>query len=366
MFLKQLNILNYRNLREANLDFSPKINCLIGSNGMGKTNVLDAIYFLSFGKSIHTNIDSQNITHGETYFMLKGEYERKEQPELISCGLKSGQKKHLKRNQKEYQRLTDHIGLFPLVIVSPKDSELVAGSSELRRKFIDGVISQTNREFLQYTLAYAQLLRQRNALLKNDDLQYDLLEVIDLQMGQYGTKIYEQRRQFIEQFIPIFQDYYSFIANTSQEIISLDYNSHLSQKDLYDDLVACRERDHIIGFTTHGVHKDDLEMLLNDYPVRQVASQGQQKTFLLALKLAQFEFLKTFHGFCPLLLLDDLFDKLDSLRVARLVELVNSERFGQIFITDTNQAHIDEILQPIEQSSKIFYVENGNVTNQTK
>lgn len=362
MYLQQLDILNYRNIREASLMFSPNINCLTGNNGMGKTNVLDAIYFLSFCKSIHTNIDALNITHDADFLMLQGKYIRNGQEENISCGIKRGQKKHLKRNNKEYQRISDHIGLLPLVIISPRDTELIIEGSEQRRKFIDGIISQTDHTYLHNILSYSQLLKQRNALLKNEQLELDLLETLDIQMGQYGQEIYNVRSAFIEQFIPLFQEFYSYIADTTQEKVNIVYHSHLQHKDLTTDLTDHRQRDHIIGFTTHGIHKDDLELTLNTYPVRNTGSQGQQKTFLLALKLAQFEFLKQKHGFNPLMLLDDLFDKLDAQRVNRIVQLVSTNRFGQIFITDTNLTNIDKILHTITLENKIFKVQDGNIS----
>ncbi len=359
MILNELNILNYRNIREANLTFSPNINCLIGNNGMGKTNVLDAIYFLSFCKSSHTTLDSLNITHDADFLMLQGQYLRQQLSENISCGMKRGQKKHLKRNGKEYQRISDHIGLLPLVMISPRDVDLIVGGSENRRKFIDGVIAQTDRQYLHNLVSYSQLLKHRNALLKDENLDLNVLEVIDMQMGDLGQKIHSVRTAFIQQFAPFFQEFYNFIADTSCENVSLIYHSHLQQQNLTSDLIRLRERDKVIGFTTHGIHKDDIDLMSGDYLVRNVGSQGQQKTFLLALKLAQFAFLKQKHGFNPILLLDDLFDKLDSHRVSRIVQLVNTDRFGQIFITDTDMAHIEEILKPIVLENKIFNVENG-------
>jgi len=362
MTLNELNILNYRNIREANLSFSPNINCLIGNNGMGKTNVLDAIYFLSFCKSSFTTTDSLNITHDADFLMLQGQYMRADQLENISCGMKRGQKKHVKRNGKEYQRIADHIGLLPLVMISPRDVDLIVGGSENRRKLIDGIIAQTDRQYLHNLVVYSQLLKQRNALLKDENIDVNVLEVIDMQMSDLGQKIFAIRTAFIEQFTPYFQDFYNFIADCSKENVSLIYHSHLQQNDLMSDLMRLRERDQVVGFTTHGIHKDDIDLMLDDYLVRNVGSQGQQKTFLLALKFAQFAFLKQKHGFNPILLLDDLFDKLDSHRVSRIVELVNTDRFGQIFITDTDMAHIDEILKPIVLENKIFNVENGNVS----
>ncbi len=363
MVLQQLDILNYRNIREASLTLSPNINCLTGNNGMGKTNILDAIYLLSFCKSNFTNIDTQNINHDADFLLVSGTYLRLGRQENIACGLKRGQKKHLKRNGKEYQRITDHIGLLPLVIVSPYDNELIIGGSEQRRKFIDSVIAQTDRTYLHNILAYNQLLKQRNAMLKNEQVDDKVLDIIDMQMGQFGQQIFETRTAFIRQFSPLFEEFYSIIADADYEKAGLTYTSHLQQQDLTTDLIGLRQRDHLIGFTTHGTHKDDIELTINNYPAKNVGSQGQQKTILLALKFAQFEFLKQKHGLNPLLLLDDLFDKLDSTRVNKIVELVSTDRFGQIVITDTNLAHIDEILRTITLENKIFNIKDGKISD---
>ena len=383
MILKHLNILNYKNIREANLSFADKINCFVGLNGQGKTNLLDAIYYLSFTKSFFNVQDAQNITHDENFALIQGEYtlesthsasppkkgdlEGPQDLELISCGIKRGQKKQFRRGKKEYKRLIDHIGLIPLVIVSPQDSELITDGSDERRRFLDGVISQLDRTYLDHLTKYNALLKQRNALLKQcaeqdskspskGDLEgLDLFEVLELQMADHAAYIFRERTTFIERFVPLFRELYAEIAG-SNEVVSLSYVSQLQDRDLVEAFRRTRSRDIILGWTSQGIHKDDLPMQLGDYPLRQVGSQGQQKTFLLALKLAQALYLGT-----PILLLDDIFDKLDSTRVERIVSLLQSDRFGQIFITDTDRQHLTDILRPSAEHSQIFVVENGRI-----
>ena len=362
MHLNSLSILNYKNIRDAELVFSPKINCFIGNNGMGKTNILDAIYFLSFCKSHSNSIDSQNILHNAEFSIIHGKYIVGNNTEDIYCGIKHRQKKQFKRNKKEYERLSDHIGLLPLVLVSPSDSGLISEGSDERRKFVDGVISQYNKTYLNQLLQYNNALKQRNALLKAENpIDESILDIWEDQMANYGTYIYEQRKQFIDEFTPIFQNFYTFIS-CGNEQISLFYHSQHEGHDIKSLMVSTRDRDHILGYSTQGIHKDELEMLLENYPIKRVGSQGQNKTYLISLKLAQFDFLKRAHHFSPILLLDDIFDKLDSIRVKKIVELVSGETFGQIFITDTNREHLDLILQQLEQKATIFRVENGEIS----
>lgn len=362
MRLNSLSILNYKNIREADLTFSPKINCFIGNNGMGKTNVLDAIYFLSFCKSHSNSIDSQNILHNADFAMIQGKYQIGENFEEIHCGMKPRQKKQFKRNKKEYERLSDHIGLLPLVLVSPDDSVLISEGSEERRKFVDGVISQFNKSYLNQLLQYNNALKQRNALLKLEKPVDDsLLDIWEDQMAMYGNYIYEQRKLFIEEFIPIFQEFYTHISSGTEQI-SLKYISQHDEHDIKARMIATRDRDRALGYSTQGIHKDELEMQLDGYPIKRVGSQGQNKTYLISLKLAQFDFLKKTHKLSPLLLLDDIFDKLDSERVKKIVELVSGETFGQIFITDTNREHLDLILQQLSQEAFIFSVSSGEIS----
>lgn len=371
MILQELHILNYKNIREAELTFADKLNCFVGLNGQGKTNLLDAIYLLSFTKSAFVPNDSQAIMHGEELCFVRGKYkivesesERESESELeITCGLKRGVKKQFRRGTKDYKRLLDHIGLIPLVMISPEDNELIADGSDERRRFLDAVISQYNKTYLENLTQYNALLKQRNAVLKelgDSDSESDsefgvteeLLEVLEMQMAPLAQAIFEERTRFVEEFIPIFQEIYNELAD-GQEQVSLRYVSQLQNRDLMQAYKQTRQRDLILGWTSQGIHKDELEMLLGDYPLKRVGSQGQQKTFLLAMKLAQ-----AIHLGKPILLLDDIFDKLDSERVQRIIRIVNSDRFGQIFITDTDRQHLTEILRPNEQAF-IFHVQNG-------
>ncbi len=390
MILTSLNILNYRNIREASLEFAPKLNCFVGLNGQGKTNVLDAIYLLSFAKSAFTSQDSLNITHGEEMSMVQGIYKMSNDKSqmtngdslTISCGLRKGVKKQFRRDKKDYPRLIDHIGLIPLVMISPSDQQLIDEGSDERRRFMDVVISQLDRKYLDCLTTYNALLKQRNALLK----QYgdapnppdDLLEVLEWQMTEPAEYIFAKRTAFFEAFEPYFAKTYAQISG-SAEIPQLRYISQLQDRDLREAYVRTRQRDLILGWTSQGIHKDDLEMRLGDYPLKQVGSQGQQRTFVLAMKLAQALYLSYSEAVLqrsdltasavlqaepvrrkPILLLDDIFDRLDSERVERIVEMVQGDDFGQIFITDTDRQHLTEILKP-NNNAKIFHVENGTI-----
>jgi len=374
MWLSTLNILNYRNIREASLEFAPKLNCFVGLNGQGKTNVLDAIYLLSFAKSAFTAQDSLNITHGEEMAFVQGNYG----DFTISCGLRKGVKKQFRKDKKDYSRLIDHIGLIPLVMISPSDQQLIDEGSDERRRFMDVVISQLDRKYLDCLTKYNALLKQRNALLK----QYadagivpdDLLEVLEWQMVEPAEYIFHARTDFFAAFEPYFAKTYAQISG-SAEIPQLRYISQLQDRDLREAYVKTRQRDLILGWTSQGIHKDDLDMRLGEYPLKQVGSQGQQRTFVLAMKLAQALYLskwpndqindkivndKIVNSNKPILLLDDIFDRLDSERVERIVEMVQSEDFGQIFITDTDRQHLSDILKPSD-TAKIFHVENGQI-----
>ena len=399
MILQSLNILNYRNIREASLEFSPKLNCFVGLNGQGKTNVLDAIYLLSFTKSAYTSQDSLNITHGEDMAMVQGVYITSPQPSpqgrelseqsqfsslegrsggvtTISCGLRRGVKKQFRKDKKDYQRLIDHIGLIPLVMISPSDQQLIDEGSDERRRFMDVVIGQRNRKFLDCLATYNALLKQRNALLKQlqtppqpspqgREVSEDLLEVLEWQMVEPAEYIFRARTEFFKEFEPYFQEVYKRIATSpdipqgeEKEIPQLRYVSQLQDRELREAYVRTRQRDLILGWTSQGPHKDDLDMRLGEWPLKQVGSQGQQRTFVLALKLAQALYLGNSTGEAPILLLDDIFDRLDSERVERIVAMVQGEEFGQIFITDTDRQHLTEIIQP-GPDAKIFHVENG-------
>lgn len=363
MVLEHLSVVNYKNIEQADLFFSPKINCFLGNNGMGKTNLLDAIYYLSFCKS-HTNpIDSQNILHEADFFVIQGWYELDGKQEEFFCSLKRRQKKHFKRNKKDYEKLSDHIGVLPLVMVSPSDAELISGGSDERRKFIDVVLSQFDKEYLHALIKYNKALQQRNALLKasHDKTDATIFELWEDEMSRESVVIYQKRKQFITDFIPTFQKFYDYISN-SNEKVELSYSSHLGQDSLSSLLKIKREKDKILGYTSVGIHKDDIEMTLEGYPVKKVGSQGQNKTFVVAMKLAQFDFLRKVRDITPILLLDDIFDKLDSVRVEQIVKLVLGDEFGQIFITDTNRQHLDEILSSTNGQYNIYNVEQGVVT----
>ncbi len=365
MYLSSISIVNYKSIVEANLDFCNGINCFIGNNGVGKTNLLDAIYYLSFCKS-HTNpIDTQNVKHNEQFFVLQGNYHTQQQNEDIYIGLKRGQKKMVKRNKQAYERLSHHIGLLPLVLVSPHDTILIDGGSEERRKFLDGVISQFDKKYLENLLKYQHLLQQRNALLKAGTHQQEetLYEVCEWQMASLASYIYNKRLDFIQSFIPVFQHYYAAIAQVN-EVVDIQYKSHCEHGDLQEQLKNNRSKDLLLGYTSKGIHKDELEFYLGDYLVKRIGSQGQNKTFLIALKLAQFDFLKQVHQCRPLLLLDDIFDKLDTLRVSKIIELVSGDNFGQIFITDTNRDHIVGILSAMPQTNKIFMVTEQGIISE--
>lgn len=362
MILKRISILNYKNLEQVELSFSPKLNCFFGQNGMGKTNLLDAVYFLSFCKSAGNPIDSQNICHDADFFVIQGFYEAADgTPEEIYCGMKRRQKKQFKRNKKEYTRLSDHIGFLPLVMVSPADSELIAGGSDERRRFMDVVISQYDKEYLDALIRYNKALVQRNTLLKSEQpVEEELFLVWEEMMAQAGEVVFRKREAFIREFIPIFQSFYSFISQ-DREKVGLSYDSHARDASLLEVLKENRARDQIMGYSLRGVHKDELNMLLGDFPIKREGSQGQNKTYLVALKLAQFDFLKRTGTTVPLLLLDDIFDKLDASRVEQIIKLVAGDSFGQIFITDTNREHLDRILHKVGSDYKMFRVEQGTV-----
>ncbi len=368
MTLHDISITNYKNIASARLTLSPKINCLIGRNGMGKTNFLDAIYYLSFCRSAANPVDSQCITHGEEFFVVEGDYLTDQgDRENIFCGLRRGSKKHFKRNKKEYRRLSQHIGLIPLVLVSPADAALIGGGGEERRRFMDVVISQCDRTYLEALTAYNKALQQRNALLRMDDEpDPELMSIWEGEMARQGEVVFHKREEFVGEFIPVFQQIYQLISQ-GREAVSLRYVSHGQRGPLLDVIQRDRMKDRAVGYSLHGVHRDELEMLIDGYPMKREGSQGQNKTFTLALKLAQFGFLKrTASGTTPLLLLDDIFDKLDADRVERIVTLVGGDSYGQIFITDTNRGHLDSILQGRSHDYKIFAVDGGSITERAE
>ncbi len=361
MILKDLSLVNFKNYKGIELTFNPKINCFVGNNGQGKTNLLDAIYYLSFCKSFLNSIDSQNINYDESFFMIQGTYQRENKSEQIYCGIKKGQKKIFRRNKKDYEKLSDHIGFLPLVAISPSDSTLINDGSELRRKFLDGIISQYDSSYLEALLSYNKALTQRNALLKyffkQRTFNQDQLDGWDMQLVKYGEIIFEKRKKLISSLLPVFQRYYIQISG-GNEVVQLVYQSQLENGDFEGQIKTATGMDRRKLYSTVGIHKDDLLFQISDRPIKKFGSQGQQKSYLIALKLAQLELLKTAVGVDPILLLDDVFDKLDEIRVAHLLELVNSNQFGQIFLSDTHPKRIEQILSQLKLESSVFEVNN--------
>lgn len=359
MFLKELSLTNYKNFENLKFSFETKIVCFVGLNGVGKTNILDSIYHLSYTKSYFNPIPSQNIKHGETFFFISGTYLINDKEENILISLKKGDKKRIKRNNKLYKKFSDHIGKIPLVIISPDDRNLIIEGSETRRKFIDGIISQTDKEYLNSLIGYNKTLKQRNALLKmffnnTDDIK-KTIDIYDSQLSLHSQKIYEKRIKFLDEFIPIFKIRYKELSN-NKENVEIIYKSDISEENnLYKLLKSSIEKDLRFQFTTKGIHKDDLNFKLDDFPIKKYGSQGQQKTFLIALKLAQFEYLSKLES-NPILLLDDIFDKLDDTRVQQIINLVNEDKFNQIFISDTNKNRSENIIKKVNKSYKIFEI----------
>ncbi len=359
MYLKKISLFNYKNFSEASFDFDEKIICFVGKNGVGKTNILDAIYHLSYGKSYFNPLAVQNIKHGEDFFVIDAEFIKSERKEQLVCSLKKGQKKILKRNGKAYDKFSDHIGFIPLVIISPADRDLITEGSETRRKFMDSIISQKDPVYLQNLIQYQKIMSQRNALLKyfalNHVFDNETLSIYDEQLNDFGKYIFETRKEFISEFIPIFKHHHHAITG-SQESVQLVYESNLSENDLLTLLKESINKDRALQYTSTGTHKDDLSFEIDNHPIKKFGSQGQQKSFLIALKLAQFEFLKKQSGVKPILLFDDIFDKLDETRVAKIVEMVNSDTFGQLFISDTHPERTENIVKSTHQSYKIFNI----------
>jgi DNA replication and repair protein RecF len=357
LYLKQLQLLFYKNIIDTSFEFDQKINGFVGQNGIGKTNVLDAIYHLAHGKSYFNPISNQNITHNEDFFMIDGRFEIDENAEQIVCSLKRHQKKVLKRNGKIYDKLSDHVGLIPLVIISPADSDLISEGSDIRRKFVDGIISNNNKPYLNQLIKYHQIVAQRNALLKyfalNRTFDGTTLEVYNEQLHDLGQNLFELRKSFMAEFLPIFQKYYQVISS-GHEQVNIKYASDLDEELLINLLKINLNKDKILQYTSKGIHKDDLLFEIDGHPVKKFGSQGQQKSFLIALKLAQFSFLNQQSQKKPILLFDDIFDKLDEYRVQKIIQMVNDDTFGQIFITDTHAERTEMIIKQTNQTHKIF------------
>ena len=359
MYLKKLSIVNFKNYEQAEFLFSDRINCFVGDNGVGKTNLMDAIHYLALTKSFFNAVDSQNIKHGRDFAVIQGDFIRDERLEAIYCGIQRNKRKQFRRNKKDYQKLSEHIGLLPLVMISPADSSLILEGGEERRKFINSVIAQFDRNYLENLIQYNHALIQRNKLLKDIDnsenFDRDYLSVWDEQLIAYGQKIFESRKDFIEKLLPVFTKFYRTISGEKEEV-ELIYESQLYEKDLRSLLINSLRKDLILQYTTAGVHKDELDLKLGGYSLKKTGSQGQQKTFLVALKLAKFDFIKNICKMNPILLLDDIFDKFDHFRVEQIIRLVAENNFGQIFITDTSISHLKKILEEINIDHKVFVI----------
>jgi DNA replication and repair protein RecF len=363
MYIHKLSVVNFKNYSEASLTLHPKLNCFVGDNGTGKTNLLDAMYYLCMCKSYFNITDLYSIRYDEPFMVLQAEFINDEKIDELYCGLKRNQKKQFRRNKKEYAKLSDHIGTFPVVMVSPVDIQLIQDGSEERRKYMNSVISQYDKVYLNNTQQYNRILSQRNRLLKdnrNSDRSEELLDVYDGQLVEYGNEIYRSRIKFIKKFIPVFNQYYNFISG-GNELVELIYQSQLNDGDFAGQLKDTRGKDFRVQFTTVGIHKDDLILNLNGYPIKRIGSQGQQKTYLVSLKFAQFEFLRKIKNIPPLLLLDDVFDKLDVNRVTHILKLVGQDSFGQIFITHTRIDRMKNILVELGLGHSLFEVQHGKV-----
>lgn len=362
MLLRKVDIVNFKNIEEASVEFSPTVNCLLGKNGMGKSNLLEAIHFLSFVRGFRTLPDSAYIRHGEQSMLVKGSYTGEDgTADVVSCGIMAGKRKSLKCNDKEYQRMSEHIGRFPLVVVAPQDSTLVTGSGEERRRFMDMVISQADKSYLEYLARYGRALESRNRMLRSGIRDTLLYESVEAPLCEAAQHIHQTRTKWIEEMQPIFSGYYSEVAANGEEV-SLSYKSSLNEMTMQELLKRNSQKDTILGYTSGGPHRDDIESSLGDYSLRKLGSQGQIKTFTIALKFAVYDFLKRKKGVTPLLLLDDIFDKLDSTRVEHIMEVVApEERFGQIFITDTNREHLDRIIATLS-GNLLLEVESGKFT----
>lgn len=360
--IKNLHLVDFKNYPEASVSFSPKVNVFVGMNGVGKTNVLDAIHYLAVTKSYFNPVDSQNIRHDQPFMVIEGEFQSGDATDKIYCAVKRGQKKVFKKNKKEYDRLAEHIGTIPLVIVSPSDRDLILEGSETRRKFMDGVISQSDKLYLDDLLAYNKALTQRNSLLKyfakNGRFDRDQLEIYDEQLIERGQRIHEKRAVFMEEMKPIMLEAYASIAGEHEDV-SIEYSSTLNEMTLAEALDSSLQKDRVLQYTSTGIHKDDLKFKLKGYALKKMGSQGQQKTYTIALKMAQFEFLKNLTGKRPILLLDDIFDKLDERRVEAIINKVNNHQFGQIFITDTHVDRTGAIVKRIAEESVVFRVSDS-------
>ncbi len=359
VFLKKISIINYKNILDKEYELDPKINCFVGDNGVGKTNILDAVYHLSMGKSYFNVKNDQLINRGKDYMLVDGVFELNNKNESIVFSLKIGEKKVLKRNGKPYKKFSNHIGLIPVVLISPYDNDLINEGSSERRKFIDSIISQNDKEYLINLIAYTRVIQNRNKLLKqynrSVDFDLDTIKVYDDQIYKLSEPIFKARDKFIKEFTPLVLEKYKHISD-DKEKISIEYKSDLINNNIENLIKDSFQRDVILQYTSVGLHKDDFVFNIDENRIKRFGSQGQQKSFLIALKLAQFDYLKNETGNSPILLMDDIFDKLDLMRVKRIVEIVNSTNFGQLFLSDTDKERIEKVLSSLNLSSKIFEV----------
>ena len=359
VFLKKISIINYKNILDKEYELDPKINCFVGDNGVGKTNILDAVYHLSMGKSYFNVKNDQLINRGKDYMLVDGVFELNNKNESIVFSLKIGEKKILKRNGKPYKKFSNHIGLIPVVLISPYDNDLINEGSSERRKFIDSIISQNDKEYLINLIAYTRVIQNRNKLLKqynrSVDFDLDTIKVYDDQIYKLSEPIFKARDKFIKEFTPLVLEKYKHISD-DKEKISIEYKSDLINNHIENLIKDSFQKDVILQYTSVGLHKDDFVFNIDENRIKRFGSQGQQKSFLIALKLAQFDYLKNETGNSPILLMDDIFDKLDLMRVKRIVEIVNSTNFGQLFLSDTDKERIEKVLSSLNLSSKIFEV----------
>jgi DNA replication and repair protein RecF len=369
MYLKDISIINFKNFEEFEAEFSPRFNCLLGNNGVGKTNLMDAIYYMSFTKSHFNAIDRHNIRHNADVFVIQGNYLRKQDDVKMHCGLKRHSKKQIKCNVKAYEKLSEHIGLLPLVFITPSDTDMIKMGSDLRRKYLDGVISQYDKTYLKQLLKYNRALEQRNALLKsinpNNPYDEDALLIWDERLHQSASYIYQERQKAVDALLPIFNDYYSKISG-DREHLSVRYKSKLHDKPMKDLLVDARKRDLMLQYTGVGIHRDDLDFELNGHPLKRTGSQGQEKSLIIALKLAQFDFIYKTTDVRPILLLDDIFDKLDALRIKQLVDLLSDDKYGQVFFSDTSETRLPDLLKQVEVDVRIFNIKANANYEKTK
>ena len=359
MFIKNLKLFNFKNHSEKSFDFSPEINCFVGNNGAGKTNILDALHYLSMAKSFLGNLDAQNILHESDFFAIEAEIQGEEKNDIIKVQLPKEGKKIIKKNEKTYERIADHIGFLPSVMISPYDANLISDGSESRRKFLDAMISQTDSDYLFALIQYQKTLQQRNALLKyfakNRTFDLDSLEIYNEPLTKFGTQIFEKRQRFVASILPTIQHFYEIISKGNEKVTVI-YESNLNEQNFEEILSENLEKDRVLTYTSRGIHKDDLRFEMNGNLIKKFGSQGQQKSFLIALKLAQIKRIKDITNKNPILLLDDIFDKLDDNRVSQLIELVNQQNFGQIFITDTHRERTESVVKRINEESKIFQI----------